>query len=153
MARRGSLTGGGSVVALGAALSAALLEKLITRPALSARVRRIRASCLALADQDVVVFSRVIQATRHQDRRQFAAALKKATDVPFAVFQHSRRLRAAVAQVRRAINPKFHSDLRCALALADAAGTGARVLILTNLAWLRDARYTQQMKRRLAAAR
>ncbi len=101
----------------------------------------------------MVVFGRVIQATRHQDRRKFAAALKAATDVPFAVFQHSRRLRAAAAQARRAINPKFQSDLRCALALADAAGKGARVLVLTNVAWLGDARYARQMRRRLAAAR
>lgn len=139
-------------MALGAALAAALLEKLIVQPAKSARVRRIRAACLALVDRDAVVFSRVIQATRHQDRRRFAAALKAATDVPFAVFRHAQALQVAAQDARRAINPKFQSDLRCAVALAGAAGEGAKVLVLTNAAWLRDARYTRQMTRRLAAA-
>ena len=150
VARRGSLVGGGSVVAVGAALAAALLEKLLIRPSQAASIRRIRKACLVLADQDAVVFSRVIAATRQQDRRRFTAALKRATDVPFAVFRHACTLRVAGKQAQRSINPKFHSDLRCALALADAAGVGARTLVLTNLAWLRDARYTRQMKRRLA---
>lgn len=144
--------GGGSVVALGAALAAALLEKLLVQRSKADVIRRIRASCMALAERDAVVFSRVIQATRQQDRRRFAAALKAATDVPFTVFRHTRALRAAGHAARKSINPKFQSDLRCALALADAAGEGARILVQTNLAWLRDARYTRQMRRQLAAA-
>ena len=107
---------------------------------------------MALANRDAAVFSRVIQATRQHDRRRFATALRAATDVPFSVFRHARRLRAAGTMARQAIHPKFQSDLRCAMALADAAGAGAKTLVMTNLAWLRDPRYTRQMKRRLAAA-
>jgi hypothetical protein len=38
------------------------------------------------------------------------------------------------------------------MALAMAAGEGARTLIQTNLSWLNDPRYTQAMRRRLQLA-
>lgn len=140
-------------MALSAALSAALLEKLLARPADAAPIRRIRTACLALAELDATVFGRVIQASRHGDRRRFAAALRKATDVPWTVFRHARAVRAACRKARRSVKPRFQSDLRCAEALAEASGAGAKILVLTNLAWLQDPHYTKQMKRRLAAAR
>ncbi|MBI4003615.1 MAG: cyclodeaminase/cyclohydrolase family protein, partial [Candidatus Omnitrophica bacterium] len=79
IARKGSWMGGGSVAALCAALSAALLEKLVVQPAAAQRLRRIRRACLALIPRDARAFSHVIQATRHSDRRGFARALKRAT--------------------------------------------------------------------------
>lgn len=152
IARRGSLFGGGSAAAMTAALSAALLEKLVTESRVSLRLRRIRRECLALAQRDAQVFGRVIAASRRSDRAVFARALKQAIDVPWQVLQRSRAVQSACAALRRRIHPRFQSDLRCASAMARAAQDSARVLILTNVSWLNDPAYSRAMRRRLAAA-
>ena|GEM_PF-2357154 len=152
VARRGSWVGGGGVAALSAALSAALLEKLVTRPALGQKLRRLRGICLALIDADADTFSRVIQAMRRNDQPGFRRALKRATDVPCQVFESAAAVQAACRAARRAINPRFQSDLRCAEALAGASCVAARALIHTNLVWLKDPAYARVTQRRLAAA-
>ncbi len=152
VARRGSWVGGGSVAALSAALSAALLEKLVTRPAVSRKLRRVRTACIALIDHDADTFSRVIQATRHKNQAGFRQALKRATDVPRQVFESAALVQAACHAARRTINPRFQSDLRCAEALASASCVAARALIHTNLVWLKDPAYARATQRRLAAA-
>jgi formiminotetrahydrofolate cyclodeaminase len=152
IARRGSLFGGGSAAALTAALSAALLEKLVTAPRVSRRLRRIRQECLTLTLRDAQVFGRVIAASRRKHHAVFARALKQAVDVPWQVFGHAQSVQAACAAARRLVKIRFQSDLRCASAIARAAQDSARVLILTNLAWLNNPAYSRAMRRRLAAA-
>ena len=152
VARRGSWVGGGSIAALSAALSAALLEKLVAQPAMARRLKRIRHACVALIPRDAEAFSRVIQATRRGNRTVFCRALKAATDVPWQVFTHAQAVQSACRTAQRAVKPRFQSDLRCALALALAASESARTLIHTNLAWLNDAAYTRTMRRRLHSA-
>lgn len=152
VARKGSWMGGGSVAALCAALSAALLEKLVVQPAAAQRLRRIQRTCLALIPRDGRVFSQVIQATRHGDRRGLRRALKTATEVPWQVFAHAQTVQKICQQAQRSVKPRFQSDLRCALAVALAASESARTLIHTNLAWLNDAAYTRMMRRRLQSA-
>ena len=149
VARRGSWVGGGSVAAVGAALAAALLEKLVIRPDIARRLRRIRRECIRLIQRDAESFSRVIAATRAGDRSAFRRTLKAATDVPYLVFEHSQAIQAACWSAQRAVKPKFQSDLRCAMALALAAAESARTLISTNLAWLNDRAYTKKMQRQL----
>jgi len=144
--------GGGSVAALCAALSAALLEKLVVQPTAAQRLRRIRRACLALMPRDARMFSQVIRAMRHSDRRQFPRSLKTATEVPWQVFAHAQMVQRMCRQAQRSVKPRFQSDLRCALAVALAAGESARTLIHTNLAWLNDTAYTRRMRRRLQSA-
>lgn len=153
VARRGSWIGGGSVAALGTALSAALLEKLVVRPPLRRRLQAIRRECLALIDQDATTFARVIEATRTHDRTIFTRALIKATEIPCCVFEHAHAVQAACRKAQRAVKPKFQSDLRCAFAFARAASDSSRALISTNLAWLNSPTYTRTIQRRLASAR
>ena len=152
LARRGSWVGGGSVAATSAALAAALLEKLVTRRATAQRLRRIRGECLELVRRDSVMFAKVIQATRRGDRRTFGRALKAATAVPCRVFQLAQVIQATCRSAQRSVNPRFQSDLRCALAVALAASESARTLIDTNLEWLQDARYATQTRRRMRSA-
>jgi len=137
---------------MSAALSAALLEKLVVKPSLARQLRRIRRSCVALIPKDAERFSRVIQAMRRTDRRLFSRRLKAATEVPWQVFEHAQAVQSACRVAQRSIKPRFQSDLRCALALALAASESARTLIYTNLAWLNERTYSQAMRRRLQSA-
>jgi len=137
------------VAALGAALSAALLEKLAAQPQTVRRLRAVRHECLRLVDADATTFARVIRATRQHQRPAFRRALKAATDVPARVVLLSHQLQAEGRSTQRLTKPQFQSDVRCALALARAAGEGARALIKTNLIWLGDGAYARRIRRRL----
>lgn len=152
VARRGSWIGGGSVAALSAALSAALLEKLVVDPTMARRLRRLWHECLALIDRDAHTFARVIHATRANNRHAFARSLKAATEVPCRVFECARTVTVVAQAARKTIKPKFQSDLRCAIALAHASSAAAQALIQTNLAWLNDPGYRRKVRRRLATA-
>lgn len=151
VARRGSWVGGGSVAALGAALSAALLEKLLGDARLARRLRGIRRDCLRLFRVDAEIFARVIRATRTGRRRTFVRSLKAAIEVPCTVFTHARVLEAASRAARRAVGPRFQSDLSCAQAFARASGEAARGFIETNLVWLGDPGYARRIRRTLRA--
>lgn len=152
VAQRGSWLGGGSVAAVSAALAAALLEKLVMQPDAARRLRRRRRECLELVERDAEMFARVIEATRRHNREAFRRALKRATEVPWKVFDHAQAIQAECRAAQRVVRPKFQSDLRCAMALALASSESARTLINTNLAWLKDARYSKSLRRRLQAA-
>ena len=152
VARRGSWFGGGSVAAVCAALAAALLEKLVHQASTARRLRQIRRQCMELARRDAEAFARVIQATRHKHQAAFRRTLKAATEIPCRVFEHATAVQSACRAAQRAVKPQFQSDLRCAMAVAMAAGESARALVLTNLAWLNERAYTQQVERRLQTA-
>ena len=151
VAQRGSWVGGGSVAALSVALSAALLQKLVTRPELIRRLQRVRRECVRLIPRDAKTFARVIQATRGHRRAVFERALKTATDVPCQVHEHAETILAAGRRAQRDIKPRFQSDLKCAMAMAFAGQTAARALIDTNLEWLHDVVYTRNTQQRLRA--
>ena len=149
VARRGSWVGGGSVSALSAALAAALLEKLIPSVPQARRLRRIRRECVRLIDADAGTFARVIRAIREDDQPSFRRSLKAATEIPCRVVEHARMIQAACRQAKRALKPRFRSDLLCAMATARGAEESAQALIRTNLAWLHDPAYARQIRRRL----
>ena len=153
VARRGSWSGGGSVAALSAALAAALLEKLIHDPRAARRLRRIRQECVRLIRRDAETFARVIRATQRKHRQAFVRSLKAANEVPCRVFEHAQAVQSACRVAQRSVKPRFQSDLRCAMAVALAAGESARTLIYTNLAWLGDRAYAKRIRRRLANVR
>ena len=149
VARRGSWFGGGSVAALGAAASAALLEKLVGEGVAGRRLRRIRRQTGRLIEEDAKAFARVIAATRSPNRGRFRSALHAATRVQETVLRAAGEVQRAGRAARRAIKPRFQSDLRCAMALAKASAESAKALIRTNLTWLNDSRGTRRMPRRL----
>lgn len=148
-ARRGSWIGGGSLAALSAALSAALLEKLTTAPQTVRRLRRIRRICAGLIHRDAETFAQAINATRTKNPRAFQRSLGAATEVQVTVFVNSRAIERACRRAGRFIKPRLQSDLRCARAFATAARQSAATLIRTNLAWLNNPAYAARVKRRL----
>ena len=136
-------------MALTVALAAALLEKLLIDPQQARRLRRLRQACLALIERDAHTFARAINATRQQRADGFRRALKAATQLQWQLYASAHAIQAICLRTQATVRPRFRSDLRCAQALARAGSQGAKTLIVTNLAWLRDARYTRQMTRRL----
>ena len=151
VARRGSWFGGGSVAALGAAASAALLEKLVHDPRASRRLHQIRTRTIRIIDQDATAFSRVIDATRFPNTRRFRTLLKAATTLQEEVWHAAHEVQRLGRAARRAIKPQLTSDLRCAIALAQAAAQSAEVLITTNLTWLNEPTHARLVRRRLRA--
>ena len=119
------------------ALAAALLEKLAVQPQAARRLRRIREDCLKLADGDAKAFARVVQAARQEHPRAVHRALRSATDIPRQVFEHAHTVYATCRIIKPRVKPQFHSDLRCAMALAIASAESAKTLIQANLAWRR----------------
>ena len=153
VARQGSWFGGGSVAALSAALTAALLEKLLGSVAPARRLQRIRRECFALVSRDAEAFARVIEASRSEKSHAFTRTLKAATEIPCRVFEHAQAIRAASWAAAGSIKPQFQSDLKGARAMAGAAAEGARALIETNLVWLNDRVYTRTIRLRLRRMR
>lgn len=137
------------MAALCAALSAALLEKLVVQPQMARRLRGMRRESLQLVRRDAQLFARVIHATRGGNRRVLSTSLKAATAVPYRVWANAQAIQAACRAAQRSVKPRFQSDLRCAMAVALAASESARTLIHTNLAWLNDGAYSRAMRRRL----
>ncbi|MBI3319841.1 MAG: cyclodeaminase/cyclohydrolase family protein [Candidatus Omnitrophica bacterium] len=137
-ATRGTWYGGGSAAALSCALSAALIEKLASRPQAIRTARTIRRRCARLIDEDARVFARAVQAMSSQDRHRIRRAMNAAIAVPQEVCASAQRLRRISRQVGKALRPHVRVDLRCADALARAAGDSARALVLTNQAWLKQ---------------
>jgi formiminotetrahydrofolate cyclodeaminase len=139
---------------LTAALAAALLEKLVqpTGAPRARQLRHVRKECLALIQRDADTFARVIQTTRRSDRTAFRKALQSATDIPCRIFERARLIEESCRAVQRTVKPQFHSDLRCASAVAAGAAESAKALVLTNLAWLDDPAYARRTKRRLQTA-
>lgn len=136
VARRGSWMGGGSAAALSAALAAALLEKLTPQANAARALRQVRRACLVLVDQDAKTFARAIHALQSRHTGTFRQRLRAATAIQEQVFRKARMIQEAGRQSMRRVKPKFRSDLRCAIALAEAAQRSSQVLMRANLAWL-----------------
>ena len=145
IAPRRSRLGGGSVSAFGAALAAALLEKISQKSAGRASFGRARRACSRLVDADAQAFAQVVLALRRKDGRKTTATLRRATAVQQNVLQHARALRSGARRLRSSIPNAYLSDLACAAAFARAAEEGARALIRANRAW--EARLRKQGSR------
>ena len=149
IAKRGSWYGGGSAVALGCALAAALLEKLSSEPRSRILTRRLRRQCLQLASRDAQVFAHVIRAQASRRSTAFRRALKDAIQVPLDIYAASHAVLVAAARVRRTLSKAYQVDLECVVALAGAAQTGSRALVLTNTRWLGEPAYSRQIRKHL----
>ena len=126
------------------------MEKLARQPRVIAAARLIRRRQTRLIDEDARAFARVIQAMSTRPGL-FRRRLKGAVDIPAQVHDDARRLGRLARGVKRTIPPRYHVDLLCAEALAEAAAQSAKALIMTNLAWLNEPAYAQRIRRRLAS--
>jgi formiminotetrahydrofolate cyclodeaminase len=77
------------------------------------------------------------------------AGLKQATSVPLAVAEKSREVGKIAASLGGVTNPNMKSDLTTAQALATAAVTGALANVDINLASVKDAGFTEDVRARV----
>ena len=79
------------------------------------------------------------------------AALKQATSVPLGVAERVAEVSRIAEKLGPITNPNMKSDLTTAVALAQAALTGALANVEINLALLKDEGFVAQTRERAAA--
>jgi glutamate formiminotransferase/formiminotetrahydrofolate cyclodeaminase len=130
LASRNPVPGGGSAAAAAGALGAALGEMVGAGDA-AGRLR-----FLELVEEDAAAFAGVVAAGR-RGSDAWVVAMRRAAGVALESAALAARLRAALGAAP--VPPSMASDLAAALALLDAARTGAVAAALANLADLRAA--------------
>jgi glutamate formiminotransferase len=161
--------GGGSASAAAGAMAAALgsmvagmsrgkkayLEHEKPLSAALARLAQLREELKAAIDADAESYSQVMAAYKQAKSSSngdalIQAAMKGATSVPLETAQRAREVADIVATLRPITNPNMASDLTVAAALAQAAVQGALANVETNLASLKDAGFTADIRSRMA---
>jgi len=164
--------GGGSASAAAGAMAAALgtmvagmsrgkkayLEHEKPLSAALARLAQLREELKAAIDADAESYSQVMAAYKQAKSSSngdalIQAAMKGATNVPLDTAQKAREVADIVATLRPITNPNMASDLTVAAALAQAAVQGALANVETNLASLKDAGFTADIRSRIAGLR
>jgi len=164
--------GGGSASAAGAAMAAALATMVASRSRgkkayvayereLSeaiARLAEMREELKAAIDRDAESFDAVLKAYKQAKEASngdqiIAAALAQATSVPLGVAEKAREVAAIAEKLGPITNPNMKSDLTTAVALAEAAITGALANVDINLESLKDAAFVSEVRRRASLVR
>jgi glutamate formiminotransferase len=167
--------GGGSASAAAAAMAAGLATMVASmsrgkkaylqfESQLSAAIARLvplREELKAAIDADAESYNSVMQAykaardTTDQATADAAidAALKQATSVPLSVAEKARELVQITKTLEPITNPNMKSDLATALALSEAAITGALANVQINLTSLKDQSFAEQIRLRTGQIR
>ena len=163
--------GGGSASAASAAMAAALATMVASRSRgkkayvayereLSeaiARLAEMREELKAAIDRDAESFDAVLKAYKQAKDSNgdqiIAAALAQATSVPLGVAEKAREVAAIAEKLGPITNPNMKSDLTTAVALAEAAITGALANVDINLESLKDAAFVSEVRRRASLVR
>src|SRR4051794_26749641 len=123
-----------------------------------AGLSRLREELKASIELDAASYNSVMKAykaAREADTNSSEAlidsALKQATAVPLMVAEISHAIAQIVAALGPITNPNMKSDLTTALALANAAITGALANVEINLASIKDQAFVSQVRSRTAA--
>jgi glutamate formiminotransferase len=164
--------GGGSASAASAAMAAALATMVASRSRgkkayvayeqeLSeaiARLAEMREELKAAIDRDAESFDAVLKAYKQAKEASngdqiIAAALVQATSVPLGVAEKAREVAAIAEKLGPITNPNMKSDLTTAVALAEAAITGALANVDINLESLKDAAFVSEVRRRASLVR
>lgn len=166
--------GGGSVAALQAAMSGALLVMVanltIGRPKFSAverevtairdEAQQLRDRAASLAEEDIAAFQHVAHAMslpRKSDeeiagrRRQMQDALKGAAIPPLETMRVSSRLLVLAGSLAPIGNPSAVSDVGTAALAARAGFHAARLNVEINVAAVRDTQWVGQIQSKLGA--
>ena len=164
--------GGGSASAASAAMAAALATMVASRSRgrkayvayereLSeaiARLAEMREDLEAAIDQDAESFDAVLKAYKQAKEASngdqiIAAALVQATSVPLGVAEKAREVADIAEKLGPITNPNMKSDLTTAVALAEAAITGALANVDINLESLKDAAFVSEVRKRASLVR
>ena len=123
-----------------------------------ARLAELRESCKAAIDEDSASYNALVKAfksAKTQDAATGEAAVREATKgaaaVPLRVAELAREVERLAGKLRAITNPKMASDLAVAVALAQAAVTGALANVEINLEGLNDAAFVAATRARVAA--
>src|SRR5579863_6431714 len=160
--------GGGSSAAAAAAMAAGLAGMVAAmsrgkkaylqyEPQLSAAIARLtplREELKAAIDADAEAYNAVMKAYK-QAKTDTANAdalieesLKLATGVPLGVAEKAHEVATITRSLEAVTNPNMKSDLTTALALAQAAITGALANVEINLASLKDSGFAENVRQR-----
>jgi len=119
------------------------------------RLGTLREELKVAIDADAESYNAVMKAYRQaktvaeaEGASVIEAALKQATSVPLGVAEKAREVAQIVAGLEGITNPNMKSDLTTALALAQAAISGALANVEINLASVKDAGFLAQMGKR-----
>jgi glutamate formiminotransferase len=164
--------GGGSASAAGAAMAAGLATMVASRSRgkkayvayereLSeaiARLAELREELKAAIDGDAESFDAVLKAYKQAkdavDGDQIIArALAQATSVPLSVAEKAREVAVIADKLGPITNPNMKSDLTTAVALAQAAITGALANVDINLESLKETAFVSEVRRRASLVR
>ena len=166
--------GGGSASAAAAAMAAGLASMVASMSrgkkaytqyesqlsAAIARLTPLREELKAAVDADAESYNSVMKAykaAKGTDEKSgealIDAALKEATEVPLSVAERAHEISRIVKSLEPITNPNMKSDLTTALALAEAAVTGALANVEINLASLKDQAFAEDTRQRSAAIR
>jgi len=161
--------GGGSASAAAAAMAAGLATMVASMSrgkkaylqyesqlsAAIARLTPLREELKAAIDADAASYNSVMSAykqAKSADEKTgealIEAGLKEATLVPLSVAEKAREIAATVEMLGPITNPNMKSDLTTALALAQAAVTGALANVEINLSSLKDQKFVSEIRRR-----
>jgi glutamate formiminotransferase / formiminotetrahydrofolate cyclodeaminase len=123
-----------------------------------ARLTPLREELKAAIDADAASFDEVMKAYREAKSAEKEAgeliievALKRATEVPLGVAEKAHEIVEITQSLGPISNPNMKSDLTTALALAQAAITGALANVEINLTSLKDQTFVASVRQRTGA--
>ncbi len=121
-----------------------------------ARLSQLQEALKAAIDADAESYSAVMKAYKLAKDSSAAdsiidAALKQATSVPLGVAERAREVAVIAERLRPITNPNMKSDLTTALALAQAAVTGALANVEINLESLKDTGFIAAARKKVAS--
>ncbi|MBI3474459.1 MAG: glutamate formimidoyltransferase [Acidobacteria bacterium] len=162
--------GGGSAAAASGAMAAGLATMVATmsrgkkaylqheaaHSEAIARLGQLREELKAAIDADAESYNQVMKAYKSAKESSdgdtaITAALKQATNVPLGVAEGVVEVAAIAEKLKAITNPNMKSDLTTAIALAQAALTGALANVEINLELLKDDAFVAQTRRKALA--
>ncbi|MGH9510066.1 MAG: cyclodeaminase/cyclohydrolase family protein, partial [Terriglobales bacterium] len=164
--------GGGSASAASAAMAAGLAQMVASlsrgkknyaqyENQLSdaiARLDQLREEFKTAIDADAEAYKGVLAAYKYEKTSPdgghlVSTALQNATSVPLRVAEQAREVRELAESLRPITNPSMASDLTVAVALADAAITGALANVEINLKELKNEDFVADVRKRAEAVK
>ncbi len=155
--------GGGAAAALVGAMASSLVEMVANLTTNKKRYENVsdlmagiakdakghRKRLLSLSEQDIRAFNQVMSA--YKTKTNIQASLKKATEVPLETAEVSHKVLELANQVINKGNKNALSDAKSAKYLAQAAISSALENVQINIGFIDDSKFTNKVKKSVAA--
>ncbi|RBP66678.1 formiminotetrahydrofolate cyclodeaminase [Alkalibaculum bacchi] len=149
----------GSVCATAAAMASAVVEMSCKASIkkdpqnqllidVTEKMKRLKAHCLRLADDDMKAFGEVIKGTKKKKEfpNQYEDLLQKATDPLVAILEGCEQILVEIQKIHKESYAKVLGDLAGAVYLSEGAAIAVKKAIEVNLTYLSDMAYTERVK-------